>query len=185
MWAYPGKKLLFMGQEFGQLAEWNFAAQLDWHLLNDPLHSGLLRCVSDLNRKYRENPALHVRDCESEGFHWIVAMTRPVGVRLVRWGFPNDPPVAADCNFTPQPRHGYRIGLPFPGRWRELMNTDASEYGGSGLGNLGAWRPPRLRRMACLPRPRCCYRHWPRCTRCRTGVTSGARSIITRHGGVR
>ena len=80
-----------------------------------------------------------MRDCESEGFHWIVADDASQSVfAWLRWGFPNDPPVAAICNFTPQPRHGYRIGLPFTGRWRELLNTDASEYGGSGLGNLGS-----------------------------------------------
>ncbi len=139
MWAHPGKKLLFMGQEFGQLNEWNFAAELDWYLLDDPLHSGLRRCVRDLNRLYREVPALHARDCEPEGFQWIVVDDAKQSVfAWIRRGDAWDPPVAVICNFTPVPRHGYRIGLPRTGRWRELLNTDASVYGGSGIGNLGA-----------------------------------------------
>ena len=139
MWAHPGKKLLFMGQEFGQLREWNFAAELDWHLLNDPSHSGVLCCVRDLNRLYRGTAALHARDCEPEGFQWIVVddATQSVFAWLRRSGG-DDPPVAVVCSFTPVPRDGYRIGLPYPGRWREIMNTDAPIYGGSGLGNLGS-----------------------------------------------
>jgi 1,4-alpha-glucan branching enzyme len=139
MWAHPGKKLLFMGQEFGQLREWNFAHQLDWYLLDDPLHDGLRRCVRDLNRLYRDSPALHARDCEAEGFRWIVADDAAQSVfAWLRFAGAEDKPVAAICNFTPVPRDGYRIGLPFAGRWREVLNTDASVFGGSGLGNLGA-----------------------------------------------
>ena len=138
MWAYPGKKLLFMGQEFGQLSEWNFAGELDWHLLNDPLHSGLRRCVRDLNNLYRSIPALHARDCEAEGFRWIVVDDAKQSVfAWLRLSGTGDPPVVVVCNFTPVPRHGYRVGLPSLGRWREILNTDASVYGGSGLGNLG------------------------------------------------
>jgi 1,4-alpha-glucan branching enzyme len=138
MWGHPGKKLLFMGQEFGQLREWNFASALDWHLLNEPLHAGLMHCVRDLNSLYRGTPALHARDCEAEGFRWIVVDDASQSVfAWLRTGDPNDPPVAVICNFTPVPRHGYRIGLPTAGRWRELLNTDALTYGGSGLGNLG------------------------------------------------
>jgi 1,4-alpha-glucan branching enzyme len=138
MWAHPGKKLLFMGQEFGQLTEWNFAGELDWHLLDDPLHAGLRHCVRDLNNLYRGTAALHARDCEAEGFQWIVADDAAQSVfAWLRRGAADDPPVAIICNFTPVPRERYRIGLPFPGRWREMMNTDATAYGGSGLGNLG------------------------------------------------
>ena len=138
MWAHPGKKLLFMGQEFGQLREWNFAGELDWHLLSDPLHAGLRQCVRDLNTLYRDIPALHARDCEEEGFRWIVVDDAKQSVfAWLRWGGGSDAPVAVFCNFTPVPRFDYRVGLPFPGRWREVMNTDAADYGGSGLGNLG------------------------------------------------
>ena len=138
MWAHPGKKLLFMGQEFGQLREWNFAGELDWHLLTEPSHAGLRQCVRDLNLLYRVTPALHARDCEAEGFQWIVVDdARQSVLAWLRWGSAGDLPVAIVCNFTPVPRFDYRVGLPFPGRWREVMNTDASAYGGSGLGNLG------------------------------------------------
>jgi 1,4-alpha-glucan branching enzyme len=138
MWGHPGKKLLFMGQEFGQLKEWNFAGELDWGLLDDPLHSGLHGCVRDLNNLYRGIPALHARDCEPEGFRWIVVDDARQSVfAWLRLSGTDDPPVVVVCNFTPVPRHGYRIGLPFAGRWREILNTDASAYGGSGLGNLG------------------------------------------------
>jgi 1,4-alpha-glucan branching enzyme len=139
MWAHPGKKLLFMGQEFGQRTEWNFAGELDWQLLGDPLHEGLRLCVRDLNRLYREIAALHARDCEAGGFGWIAVDDAEQSVfAWLRWGGAGDHPVAVVCNFTPVPREGYRIGLPFAGRWREVLNTDAAAYGGSGLGNLGA-----------------------------------------------
>ncbi len=138
MWAHPGKKLLFMGQEFGQLREWNFASGLDWFLLDAPLHSGLRRCVGDLNRLYRALPALHARDHESDGFQWIAASDAMHSVfAWLRLGGDDDKPVAVICNFTPVPREGYRIGLPKAGRWREALNTDAAIYGGSGVGNLG------------------------------------------------
>ena len=139
MWAHPGKKLLFMGQEFGQLREWDFSRELDWHVLDDPLHRGMRDCVRDLNRLYRAIPALHARDCEAEGFQWIAVDDAAQSVfAWLRRGGPDDPPVAVFCNFTPVPRPDYRIGLPFPGRWREVLNTDAALYGGSGQGNLGA-----------------------------------------------
>jgi 1,4-alpha-glucan branching enzyme len=95
--------------------------------------------VRDLNDLYRKIPALHMRDCEAEGFQWIIVDDAGQSVfAWLRWSGADDPPVAIICNFTPLPRHDYRVGLPFPGRWREVMNTDASDYGGSGLGNLGA-----------------------------------------------
>ncbi len=138
MWGHPGKKLLFMGQEFGQAREWNFRAELDWHLLQNPLNRGLSDAVASLNHLYRTTPALHARDCEPEGFRWIVADDADQSVLAwTRFGGPGDPPVAVVSNFTPVPRPGYRIGLPAPGRWTEIFNSDAREYGGSGLGNLG------------------------------------------------
>ena len=139
MWAHPGKKLLFMGQEFGQTREWNFDAALEWWLLDHAPHRGLKALVGDLNRLYRTLPALHARDCEAAGFRWVVADDRDQSVYAwLRLGDRHDPPVLAVSNFTPVPRPGYRVGLPFAGRWREVLNTDADLYGGSGLGNQGA-----------------------------------------------
>ncbi|MGO8954081.1 MAG: 1,4-alpha-glucan branching protein GlgB [Rhodomicrobium sp.] len=139
MWGYPGKKLLFMGQEFGQWSEWNFDVSLDWHLLAYPPHQGLQALVRDLNRLHREKPALHARDCEAGGFQWIAVDDAHNSVLAwLRWGPPESRPVAVITNFTPVARTCYRIGLPYAGRWREVLNTDAGEYGGSGTGNLGA-----------------------------------------------
>ena len=138
MWAYPGKKLLFMGGEFGQVAEWNHDAQLDWAALDDPLHAGVRRLIGDLNRVYREVPALHECDCEPRGFEWIDFQDRDQSVlTFVRRGLNDDDVVLVACNFTPVPRHGYRIGAPFGGRYREILNTDSAWYGGSDLGNGG------------------------------------------------
>ena len=138
MWGHPGKKLLFMGSEFGQTSEWNFDQSLDWHLLQYDVHQGLSNLIRDLNRLYRATPALYARDCEPEGFRWIVADDSANSVLAwLRFGGPEDPPVAVVSNFTPVPRSNYRIGLPFAGRWREVMNTDAKLYGGSNTGNLG------------------------------------------------
>ncbi|MGA7657082.1 MAG: 1,4-alpha-glucan branching protein GlgB [Methylocella sp.] len=138
MWAHPGKKLLFMGQEFAQRREWNEDCGLDFDLLEFPLHKGIQLLVRDLNRLHQTQPALHARDCEPEGFRWIVADDRDQSVVVfARYGEPQDPPVVMAANFTPVPRHGYRIGLPWPGWWREILNTDAEIYGGSGVGNLG------------------------------------------------
>ncbi len=138
MWAHPGKKLLFMGQEFGQTSEWNFDAALPWWLLDHKPHQGLQAFVRDLNRLYRDRPALHARDCEVEGFRWIVVNDDAQSVlAFLRSGGEGDRPVAVVCNFTPVPRLGYRMGLPGAGRWRELLNSDAAIYGGSNMGNLG------------------------------------------------
>jgi 1,4-alpha-glucan branching enzyme len=138
-WAYPGKKLLFMGQEFAQRREWNFRTELDWDLLRQRSHQGVQAVVRDLNVLYRNTPALHARDCEAEGFRWIVVDDRHQSVAAwLRFGPAGEPAVAVVCNFTPEPRTRYRIGLPDAGRWREIFNSDALEYGGSGLGNLGA-----------------------------------------------
>jgi 1,4-alpha-glucan branching enzyme len=138
MWGYPGKKLLFMGQEFGQGIEWNFDQQLEWHLLGQPAHRGLQTWVRDLNRVVRAEVALHARDGEPDGFRWIVPDDVEQSViAWLRFGAAGDPPIAVICNFTPVPRFDYRIGLPHAGRWREILNSDACEYGGSGVGNLG------------------------------------------------
>ncbi len=139
MWGYPGKKLLFMGQEFAQGPEWDFNGELDWGALSDPQHAGVQRAVRDLNRLYRSTPALHARDCEADGFRWIVVDDKDQSViAWLRLGAPGDTPVAVICNLTPVPRPGYRLGLPQSGHWTEIFNSDAEAYGGSGMGNLGA-----------------------------------------------
>jgi 1,4-alpha-glucan branching enzyme len=138
MWTHPGKKLLFMGGEFGQEREWNHDRSLDWPSLDDPFHAGVQRLVRDLNRLYRATPALHQLDCEPEGFAWIDAANGAESVlSYVRRG--RDPGSLAVVvgNFTPVPRHDYRIGVPRPGRYVERINTDAGVYGGSGVGNAG------------------------------------------------
>ncbi|HEX4767046.1 MAG TPA: 1,4-alpha-glucan branching protein GlgB [Lichenihabitans sp.] len=138
MWGHPGKKLLFMGSEFGQTAEWNFNQSLDWHLLQYGYHSGLSALIRDLNALYRATPALHVRDCEPDGFRWIIADDSANSVLAwLRFGGADDRPVAIVSNFTPVPRSHYRIGLPFAGQWTEVLNTDAALYGGSNSGNMG------------------------------------------------
>jgi 1,4-alpha-glucan branching enzyme len=139
MWGHPGKKLLFMGQEFAQRAEWNHDAALDWHLNDAPAHRGVQLLVRDLNQACRDNPALHRLDCEAEGFRWIVADDAEQSVLAwLRLSGDGAPPIAVISNFTPVPRPDYRVGLPHAGRWREILNTDASIYGGSGQGN-GGW----------------------------------------------
>ncbi|MGK9234264.1 1,4-alpha-glucan branching protein GlgB [Inquilinus limosus] len=139
MWAHPGKKLLFMGGEFAQRNEWGHDRSLDWHLLGAERHAGVQRLIGDLNRLYRELPALHVHDCEPEGFDWVDASNSADSIFVwLRRGRDGDRPVLAVSNFTPVPRRDYRIGVPFGGRWLERMNTDAAVYGGSGMGNLGS-----------------------------------------------
>ncbi|MGP0104502.1 1,4-alpha-glucan branching protein GlgB, partial [Rhodoblastus sp.] len=139
MWGHPGKKLLFMGQEFGQTSEWSEARALDWHLLRYWPHAGLSLLLRDLNQLYRTHPALHARDCEAEGFEWLVVDDSDNSVfAWLRRGGPDDPPVAVAVNFTPLPREDYRLPLPATGRWREILNSDSQHYGGSGLGNFGA-----------------------------------------------
>jgi 1,4-alpha-glucan branching enzyme len=132
MWTHPGKKMLFMGDEFGQEREWNHDSQPDWDLLDDPAHRGLQRLVRDLNRLYTAEPALHARDCEDTGFRWIVADDREQSVfAYLRMPSGNGAPLLAVSNFTPVPRYGYRLGVPEPGKWLALLNTDAACYGGS------------------------------------------------------
>ncbi len=139
MWSHPGKKLLFMGDELAQPTEWNHDAQLPWHLLDDPGHAGVQQLVRTLNAAYRDVPALHQRDCEPSGFSWVVGDDREQSVlAFLRHAAGEASPVLVVCNFTPVPRHGYRIGVPAGGSWREIVNTDANAYGGGGVGNLGS-----------------------------------------------
>jgi 1,4-alpha-glucan branching enzyme len=139
MWGHPGKKLLFMGQEFGQGQEWNFERGLDWHLMDIHWHRGVRNLVRDLNALYRSLPALHQRDCDPAGFEWIEANDAENSVlSWLRYGQDGAAPMLVISNFTPVPRHNYRVGLPFHGRWTERLNTDAAVYGGSGMGNMGA-----------------------------------------------
>ncbi len=138
MWTHPGKKLLFMGCEFGQEREWNHDIGLDWQLLDDPLHDGLRRVVRDLNHLYRSTPALHRLDCDPDGFQWVdVANSEQSVVSYLRRGRGPHELAVVVCNFTPVPRENYWIGVPHGGRYRERINTDAVEYGGSGIGNAG------------------------------------------------
>jgi 1,4-alpha-glucan branching enzyme len=136
--AQPGKKLLFMGGEFGQGREWNHDGSLDWHLLGADLHAGVQAWVEDLNRLYRAEPALHAQDCAPGGFEWVDCHDAEKSVlSFLRRGAPSDPPVLVVLNFTPVPRSNYSLGVPRGGFWREALNSDAPRYGGSGLGNLG------------------------------------------------
>ena len=139
MVGHPGKKLLFMGSEFGQWWEWNHDTSLDWHLLHDPSHEGIQRWVRDLLTTYRREGALHQRDHEPGGFEWIDCSDNENSVlSILRRG--NDPRdyVIMVVNFTPVPRLNYRIGVPESGAYRELLNSDAAVYGGSDMGNAGA-----------------------------------------------
>ena len=137
MWSHPGKKLLFMGCEFGQWREWNHDRELDWYLLMYAEHLGLQQLVRDLNRLYRQEPALHQLDCEPEGFQWLVGDDAPNSVYAWLRRDAEGRPLLVVVNFTPVPREAYRIGVPLAGRWRELLNSDAEGYGGSNQGNLG------------------------------------------------
>ncbi|WP_127142953.1 1,4-alpha-glucan branching protein GlgB [Pelagibacterium montanilacus] len=138
MWGHPGKKLLFMGQEFAQREEWSEEGALDWWLLDAPAHEGVRRLVSDLNTVYRELPALHARDCEPEGFEWIVASDQANSVLAWTRRAPGEPPVVVVSNFTPVPRERYQLPMPAAGKWIERINTDAEWYAGSNQGNRGA-----------------------------------------------
>ena len=158
MWAHPGKKLLFMGQEFAQGAEWNHNQSLDWHQLDDPAHKGMQSLVRDLNRVYRENAALHVNDTRPEGFAWIESNDAEASVYAwARKGGTDDKMVVAVVNMTPLART-YRLGLPAAGTWREILNTDAGVYGGGNRGNAGgmtseptAWHGQAQSALVTLP----------------------------------
>ena len=138
MYAQPGKKLLFMGGEFAQWREWAHDTSLDWNLADRPMHSGMQKWVEMLNRTYRSEPAMHVLDNDAAGFDWVDCCDTAASVlSLLRKGQSSNDLVLIVGNFTPVPRLGYRIGVPFGGYWRELLNSDAREYGGSGMGNMG------------------------------------------------
>jgi 1,4-alpha-glucan branching enzyme len=138
MWAHPGKKLLFMGQEFAPWREWSEARECDWWLLEHAPHQGVMRLIRDLNALLAALPALHARDAEWGGFRWIDADDAAHSIfSWLRFGEGADAPLALVANFTPVPRHGWRVGLPKSGVWQEVLNSDAAEYGGSGVGNLG------------------------------------------------
>ena len=138
MYTQPGKKLLFMGGEFGQGREWNHDESLDWHLCQYPPHAGLQRWVGDLNRLYRSEPALHELDTHPSGFEWIDCNDAPASVvSCLRKGRSTDDLMLVVCNFTPIPRLNYRVGAPRGGFWHEVRNSDAQDYGGSGYGNMG------------------------------------------------
>jgi 1,4-alpha-glucan branching enzyme len=137
MWAHPGKKLLFMGGEFAQPGEWSHDAALPWHLLDDANHRGVQSLVADLNALLRSQPALHRLDTSPDGFRWVVGDDRAQSVFAWLRLAEGEPPVLAVVNLTPVPRFGYRVGVPWAGMWREALNTDATIYGGSGIGNAG------------------------------------------------
>ncbi len=137
MWMHPGKKLLFMGGEFGQRREWNHDAQLDWPLLEEPGHAGILALTRALNLLYAAEPALHRGDARADGFEWLIAGDESNSVFAFMRAAPDAPPIAVIVNMTPAPRLGYRAGVPVEGYWTEILNTDAASFGGSNLGNFG------------------------------------------------
>jgi 1,4-alpha-glucan branching enzyme len=135
MWGYPGKKLLFMGCELAQPTEWADAGSLPWHLEQQSAHQGVQRLVRDLNRVYQAYPALHQQDVKPGGFEWISHSDAAQSiVAFTRWGEDGSCAVVV-CNFTPVPRHGFRLGVPQAGQWAEVINSDLGVYGGSGLAN--------------------------------------------------
>ncbi|MFO0908189.1 MAG: 1,4-alpha-glucan branching protein GlgB [Isosphaeraceae bacterium] len=141
MFAQPGKKLMFMGDEIGQWREWNHDSSVDWHLGDEPLHQGLKRWIRDLNTLYRGEPALHELDCHPDGFRWIDCSDVAQSVlAILRKGRSETGGVVIVANFTPVPRHNYRVGVPRGGHWEEILNSDATLYGGSGQGNIGGAR---------------------------------------------
>jgi 1,4-alpha-glucan branching enzyme len=137
-WAHPGKQLLFMGGEIAQWREWDAETSLDWHLLEQSDHQGVQSLVRDLNRVYRETPALWEVDFEPSGFRWLEPNDAATNVlAFARFGKDPKRPLVCVCNLSPVPRYGYRVGMPVSDRWREALNTDSTFYGGSGEGNLG------------------------------------------------
>ncbi len=138
MWAHPGKQLLFMGGEIAQWREWDAESSLDWHLLEEADHQGVQTLVRDLNRVYRETPALWEDDFEPTGFRWLEPNDAAANVlAFARLGKDPQRPLVCVCNLSPVPRYGYRVGMPLRGRWREALNTNSAFYGGTGEGNLG------------------------------------------------
>ncbi|WP_174287062.1 1,4-alpha-glucan branching protein GlgB [Sphingomonas bacterium] len=151
MWGYPGKKLLFMGQEFAQRAEWDEGRALDWHLREARAHEGMRTLVRDLNRLYAAKPALHARDCEPEGFEWLVSDDSAHSVFAWVRRAPGVAPIVVIANLTPVARAPYVIRMPENGRWREILNSDAQEYWGSGLGNMGVVEAAGDKALITLP----------------------------------
>lgn len=141
-WAAPGKKLLFMGCEFGQWAEWDHESELDWALLANSEHAGIRDLVRDLNELYRSRPALHRGDCVASGFEWIIGDDADNGVTAFLRKSDGEPPVLVVANHSPVVHSSYRIGVPQPGRWTELLSSDAEKYGGSGVGTRGVETEP-------------------------------------------
>ena len=138
MWTHPGKKLVFMGDEFAQREEWNHDRGLDWHLLEDEQHLGVQKLLRDLNRLYRELPALHQLDCDAGGFEWHEASNPQESILVyLRTGHTGAPPVLVVVNLTPTVHAEYRLGVPKPGHYLERLNTDSAYYGGSDTGNVG------------------------------------------------
>jgi 1,4-alpha-glucan branching enzyme len=137
MYACPGKKLLFMGDEFAQGSEWSHERSLDWHLLDVEWHAQIQRYVGDLNRIYREERALHDLDVDPSGFEWVDASDAEASVLSFLRRGANGETILCVFNLTPVPRSSYRVGVPREGRWHEVLNSDATIYGGSGQGNLG------------------------------------------------
>jgi 1,4-alpha-glucan branching enzyme len=138
MWAHPGKKLLFMGGEFGQRREWTHDGELEWWVCEQEGHGGVQRLVAQLNRVYRAAPALHQVDFSSSGFEWVTANDEAQSVfAFLRKAADGSPPLLVVSNMTPVPRTNYLLGVPLGGHWREVINTDATEFGGAGWGNFG------------------------------------------------
>ncbi|WP_407069768.1 1,4-alpha-glucan branching protein GlgB [Luteibacter sahnii] len=138
MWAHPGKKLLFTGGEIAQPHEWNHDAQIAWELLDHPLHLGVQKLVRDLNRLYASTPAMHALDTDPRGFRWVIGDGAEQSVFAWLRFADGSRPALVVSNMTPAPHHGFRLGVPEAGRWREALNSDATDYGGSGVGNEGA-----------------------------------------------
>ncbi|HEY3942147.1 MAG TPA: 1,4-alpha-glucan branching protein GlgB [Acidimicrobiales bacterium] len=160
----PGKKLLFMGAELAQRREWDHGTGLDWPLLEQPAHRGVLGLVSDLNRLYRARAPLHELDDDPAGFEWVQPDASDISVLSFLRRSRTGAPLLVVCNFTPVPRHNHLVGVPEGGRWLELLNSDAAEYGGSGMGNLGAvdaqpvpWRDQPRTLTLTLPPLACLY----------------------------
>jgi 1,4-alpha-glucan branching enzyme len=138
MYGHPGKKLLFMGNEFAQSSEWSHDHSLDWHLLQYPEHKGIQTLVRDLNHLYRDTPALHELDCEAHGFEWLVIDDTDQSVfAWLRRGRDSGQMCIVVLNFTPQVREGYRLRVPVAGPWREIFNSDSARFGGTNVGNAG------------------------------------------------
>jgi 1,4-alpha-glucan branching enzyme len=138
MWTHPGKKLLFMGGEFGQRREWTHEGELEWWVTALPEHAGIQRWVRDLNRVYRSEPSLYRFDFSAEGFEWLDLGDAEISVlAYLRKSAGAGAPLVVVCNFTPVPRNNFQVGVPAAGYWREILNSDSRDYGGSGWGNLG------------------------------------------------